>query len=277
MPSPEELYLLVMGVLSLSVIGVLLLGGEAYLDYDEQRVRKKFKKKRDTELTASLVFRPSGVSVRKRITWYLEERTAVSIPAGDGFTSMKFEWGALPLPRADIPVTAAGVANFRDFLPEENKVRLLEDGVPASEFLDIIALKTFIIRFAYDIGEDVLIPSELLADAGLIYATGDWVDEWGCRDKNNEIIESRIAIIYRPPTRKLRSGDGFSRQGSGGSRAPSKIQVPILRARIDRRARFTPKVEILDTECFYTFRAGGFYEKNQDPLESSCEKGETAI
>lgn len=212
--------------------------------------------------------------MRRRITWFLENRTAVAMSPGDVLPT-KFEWRDLPRPSETISETYNEVifarSTFRDFREDEHKVRLLWDGMQCETFLNEVILKQFIIRLTYDIHNEVLIPSELLADANLVYDTGDWVDQWNCMDKNDEIIECPREL-YRPANRKIRMDPGFST----GSLRKQNNAKPRRHIGFDRR-EITAKVEIPDVKCYYAFRAGGFYEKGQNPLEQTCEKGEKAV
>jgi hypothetical protein len=211
--------------------------------------------------------------VRRRISWFLDTRTAIAMSDGDVLPT-KFQWRDLPRPKltefgmSSPSDTRHGVS--RDFKEDEHKVQLLWDGTTCETFVDEVTLKRFIISFVYMIPTADLIPSELLADANLVYKD-DWVDEWGCQDRNDEIIECP-RDIYRPGARKIQLDAGFSTRRSGKQqnakpRIYSKSGLTIIPARI----------EIPDEKCFYSFRAGGFYEKGQKPLESTCEKGEKAV
>lgn len=211
--------------------------------------------------------------VRRRISWFLDTRTAIAMSDGDVLPT-KFQWRDLPRPKVEgfgmsSPSDVSRLSN-RDFLPHEMKVQLLWDGTTCEEFKDEVTLKRFIIAFVYMIPGTDLIPSELLADANLVYKD-DWVDEWGCQDRNDEIIECPREI-YRPGGRKIQLDPGFSTRKSGRQqnakpRLRSKSGLTVIPARI----------EIPDEKCFYSFRAGGFYEKGQKPIVETCEKGEKAV
>jgi hypothetical protein len=214
--------------------------------------------------------------VKRRITWYLEERTAVAMSDGDT-SPTKFRWADLPRPKLEgfgmsSPSDTRPV-QIRDFREDENKVLLLWDGIQTDEFRNEVILKQFIIRLVYGIANGVLVPSELLADANLVYKD-DWVDEWGCTDRNDEIIECP-RDIFRPVGRniQLMRGNWLPKSGPQFVRGPVK---PRIHAFVDRR-EIPAIIEIPDEKCFYTFRAGGFYEKDQKPVKSSCEKGEKAV
>lgn len=216
--------------------------------------------------------------MRSRITWWLDDRTAVAFDEGSVLPT-KFQWRDLPRPRVKEKVKKVGMPSsrdrwrgaVRDFKPDEHKVQLLWDGMQTDTFLNEVILKQFIIRMTYNIGNNELVPSELLADANLVYETGDWVDVWGCKDKNDEIIECPREI-FRPNDRKIRV---YSHVSTHVPRRQNNAK-PRIHAKIDKRI-YTPSVEIPDEKCFFTFRAGGFYEKHQNPLENACQEGEKAV
>ncbi len=213
--------------------------------------------------------------VKRRITWYLDERTAIAMSDGD-VLPIKFQWRDLPRPK-DENVPDSDLGHFaRDFEEDEHKVQLLWDGMQTDNFLNEVVLKQFIIRMVYMIGNSELVPSELLADANLVYED-DWVDEWGCQDKNDEVIECPREI-FRPADRKIQimRGNDLRHRPNGRGWHVAPGMKPRIHAFIDRREIVVP-IEVPDEKCFYSFRAGGFYEKDQKPLEETCEKGEKAL
>jgi hypothetical protein len=214
----------------------------------------------------------SGESdVKRRIWWHLNDRTAIAMSDAD-LLPTKFSWRDLPRNWEDVP-GKPNSRQTRDFKPEEHKVQLLWDGMQTDTFLDEVVLKHFIIRLVYMLDNSVLVPSELLADANLVYKD-DWVDQWGCLDNNDEIIECPREI-YRPKGRNIQIMRGKAVHNSG----PSFVHAPRnsrIAAKIDRR-EIPAVVEVPDEKCFFSFRAGGFYEKGQKPLKDACEKGEKAV
>ena len=218
--------------------------------------------------------------VKRRITWYLDERTAIAMSDGDVLPT-KFQWRDLPRPKVSefgmSSPSDTAPAQIRDFREDEKKVLLLWDGMQTDEFKNEVLLKQFIIRLTYNLGNGVLVPSELLADANLVYKD-DWVDEWGCTDKNDEIIECP-RDLYRPADRKIQimRGNWLPKSGPQFSRPAAKPHIHAFVARRDYRREIPAIIEIPDEKCFYSFRAGGFYEKDQKPLEDTCEKGEKAV
>ena len=214
-----------------------------------------------------------GMDVKRRITWYLNERTAIAMSDGDVLPT-KFQWRDLPRPKVTefgmSSPSDTGLGQIRDFHAEEHKVQLLWDGMQTDTFLDEVILKQFIIRLTYNIGNGILVPSELLADANLVYRD-DWVDMWGCQDKNEDIIECP-RDLYRPADRKIQIMRG---NPIFGARHHQNAK-PRIHAFIDRR-EITAPIEIPDEKCFFSFRAGGFYEKDQKPIKDACEKGEKTV
>lgn len=214
-----------------------------------------------------------GDNVRRRINWFLETRTAIAMSDGDVLPT-KFQWRDLPRPKiVEFGMSSpsdSGRAQIRDFEAHEHKVQLIWDGMNMETFLDEVVLKQFIIRMTYDIANEVLVPSELLADANLVYKD-DWVDQWGCQDANEDVIECPREL-YRPANRNIKFGN-YTHMGTPRNHQNAK---PRIHAKIDRR-EIVAKIEIPDEKCFYTFRAGGFYEKDQKPDEVACETGEKAV
>lgn len=205
--------------------------------------------------------------VRQRITWHLDESTAIAFFPNEPLPT-KFTWWDLPRPRDEKSILQAGITRFRDFKPGEPQVQLIWDGTQCEKFLNGVELKKFLIRFVYGIDQRFLIPSELLADANLAYETGDWVDGWFCTDKNDEIIECPREI-FRPRDRKVRhdlkivSGETHrALKSAGGPRRSDE--------RTSRTHDIPARVEIPDEKCFFRFKEGGFYEKADS---SACKKG----
>jgi hypothetical protein len=235
---------------------------------------------------------PNGELVRRRISWYLNQRKAVAICPGET-TASRFGWLDLPRPRTVAPDSHI-LGGIRDFEPGENRVQLIWDSIDLEEFLNEVGPKLYIIRVVYDIKNYELIPSELLYEAGLVYETGDWVDEWGCNDHNNEIIECPREI-YPPASRKIRFSDEplpdeVWQPNHDARYKPQRVLLSSNRPTGRNRKRHGSvkilpvcavnarvEVEIPDSECFYTFKAGGFYEKGQKPTENACKEEEKAV
>lgn len=215
--------------------------------------------------------------MRRRITWHLETRTAIAIFPNEVLPTV-FKWRDLPRPQDESIIPQTGITRYRDFKPGEHRVQMLWDGDKCETFVDEVQLKMFIMRFVYNIDQRFLIPSEVLADANLVYETGDWVDEWFCLDKNDEIMECPREI-YRPDTRRIRFFDQVRREDDRkrvvkrnrdvyyAPQRSSGYEIPA-RVEIDR---------LSDEECFYAFKAGGFYEESQQvPAQEQAEEAGTA-
>ena len=79
-------------------------------------------------------------------------------------------------------------------------------------FMDSFAVKEdvlmFILRFGYSIADYHLIPSEILADFGLVYTTGVWVDSWNLAEwREVRPVSSNVARILRPANRLIHFSD----------------------------------------------------------------------
>lgn len=79
--------------------------------------------------------------------------------------------------------------------------QLYADGTPDKIFRDESALKRYIIRLTYDLDSHILIPSELLYDAGLVYVTNRWVDTWNTAGYIK--AERREAMPRKPEGRRI--------------------------------------------------------------------------
>jgi hypothetical protein len=86
-------------------------------------------------------------------------------------------------------------------------------------------LKCAILRQIYVIPPRLLIPSELLFDAGLGYANGEWIDTW-IQIGNSEIKSLRLGEIIKPTVRDIR----LSKEGQT-DRILGKIVSPHNRLR----------------------------------------------
>jgi hypothetical protein len=62
----------------------------------------------------------------------------------------------------------------------------------------------FVLRFGYTIADYHLVPSEVLADFGLVYCTGTWVDSWSSiGHREVRPVSSNVAHILRPVHRRI--------------------------------------------------------------------------
>lgn len=195
--------------------------------------------------------------MRRRITWHLDTRTAIALVIGEALPIV-FKWRDLPRP-LDEKKTPQLV--FRDFEPGEARVQMLWEGTQCEKFTDEVQLKTYIMRFVYNINIQHLIPSEVLADAGLVYETRDWVDEWYCTDKNSEIVKAS-GTICRPSTRKIRFLENVKRdyRGHEAPRSYAYVTTPVHQRKYYQGYEIAAKPDLSDVKCFYVFKAGGHYE-----------------
>jgi len=222
----------------------------------------------------------NGEGVRRRIKWYLDQRVAIANVPGGG-QPQRFEWKDIPRPRIDPNDASRG---FRDFRKGENRVFLHwgsgDGGIgTVDDFLDEVELQTYIIRLVYDIQSRHLIPSEILADAKLVYENHSWVDSWSRRRNTNGKIIYTDATICPPPNRHI--------QFSGYCNNPIGRNVRSSVQRAQRRTRVIGKIhsaqkkveipEIPDDACFFAFKAGAFYEKDQKPGKSACREEEKQV
>ena len=110
--------------------------------------------------------------LRRRIKWRQNQCTA-EISEND---HVLLAWNCRSLEYNDA---------LKELIPlEEPEWELYADGISiysnagAGHFKSEEELKCYIIRYTYDFPDYLLIPSELLYDAGLIYVTNCWVDAW---------------------------------------------------------------------------------------------------
>lgn len=85
---------------------------------------------------------------------------------------------------------------------EYPKWELTADCTREGSFASEAEMKQYIIRLTYDIAPYFLIPSEILYDAGLVYVTNEWIDDWATTLAIS--IESRNPLPMKPEGRKIR-------------------------------------------------------------------------
>jgi len=136
--------------------------------------------------------------MRRRVirTWTSdrEDHYRVELPGGDvsKFTCQK---------REEIDITNPAIPD------REQHLLFWEDTL-----IDSFAVKEdallFVLRFGYSTPDYHLIPSEILADFGLVYSTGAWVDSWTLTE-HREVrpVSSNVCQILRPPNRLIRFTD----------------------------------------------------------------------
>jgi hypothetical protein len=92
--------------------------------------------------------------------------------------------------------------------PEREQYLLFWEGVFISDFNIKEDALMFLLRFGYTIADYHLVPSEILADFGLVYCTGMWVDTWTLEGPREvRLVSSNIAHILRPVNRLIRFSD----------------------------------------------------------------------
>ncbi len=88
---------------------------------------------------------------------------------------------------------------------EYQEWELFADCAQEGKFASKEEMVQYIIRSTYDIPPFLLIPSEVLYDAGLIYVTNEWVDTWGALGAID--VEFRIPMPAKPQVRGIRLPD----------------------------------------------------------------------
>jgi hypothetical protein len=80
------------------------------------------------------------------------------------------------------------------------------------EFVSLTFLKLCLMRKAYKIPHPLMVPSEILADGGLGYSSGKWLDEWAHPEENQGDwgeIKPLTGAPVPPPGRYIRLGSGY--------------------------------------------------------------------
>ena len=132
-------------------------------------------------------------SIPRRIRWGHRQ---VKGTFNDG-TRMDFQWAGMAREYDQNTRSWKILDTPRYILAEHSNMDMRDT------FETLAGMKTFIIRWVYDIHPSLLIPSELLADAKLRYKDKEfWVDNF-CTIGDAEIIED-CDVIYRPADRKIR-------------------------------------------------------------------------
>ena len=133
--------------------------------------------------------------LRRRIKWRQNQCTA-EISEND---HVLLAWNCRSLEYNDA---------LKELIPlEEPEWELYADGISiysnagAGHFKSEEELKCYIIRYTYDFPDYLLIPSELLYDAGLIYVTNCWVDAWNRPGSTK--VEHRNPLPPKPVKRNI--------------------------------------------------------------------------
>lgn len=147
-----------------------------------------------------------------------------------------------------------------------------DNPVVTERFDSMIEMKTYVIRWCYDLKGGTLIPSELLADAHLRYQDRElWVDDFFSHGDN--VIVEDYELIVRPVDRKVRLPVYQDRPSApptmpsrrpgaprvyhppGSDRVPMDTEVQrwlAARAAYERREVGFPSIEPSDEQCTYT-------------------------
>jgi len=127
--------------------------------------------------------------IRRRIKW---RENHCFVEFSDNVTLL-FNWDSKSLEYDDA---------LKELVPLEHpEWHLHIAGEETQEFKSEEALKCHIIRTTYDIQHLVLIPSELLYDAGLVYVTNRWVDTWS--GYGSIPVEARVPLPTKPKNRNI--------------------------------------------------------------------------
>ncbi len=133
--------------------------------------------------------------LRRRIKWRQNQCTA---EISENHRSL-FAWSCRSLEYSDA---------LKELIPlEEPEWELYADGIRISadvglpHFKSEEELKCYIIRYTYDFSSYMLIPSELLYDAGLVYATNQWIDTWATVGSIG--VEHRNPLPDKPSKRNI--------------------------------------------------------------------------
>ncbi len=137
--------------------------------------------------------------MKRRVVKVGDRRYQVTLPGGD-----VSEFSYKETPRKWNP----DLCTYVDFESDEDRYVLSWEGLFMDSFPSEEEVLLFIIRFGYSVGDDALVPSELLADFDLVYEAGDWVDEWYCPDQHEVIFA--LGEIQKPDDRNIRF-EGYPR------------------------------------------------------------------
>ena len=194
--------------------------------------------------------------MRRRIAWDLEKRRATAVMPGEALPT-NFSW------------------DVRSWVSSEDGKQgdhftLSWEGVWVHNFGDEPSLKEFLIRFVYGIQDNFLVPSELLADANVIYESEEWVDDWFSQRDEGRLIEAPRQIV-RPYDRNIRLGEGD--RGKIQQKRDNIFEKirQFNQGRLGKPRKKKEKSRILspvdvdpltDEECYYVFPAGAKYQKS---------------
>ena len=189
--------------------------------------------------------------------------------------------------------------SYLDFEEDEDRYILSWERLFLDSFQTEIDTLLFLIRFGYSLPDKDLVPSEILLDFNLIYASGRWVDEW-CSPAGDEVIYAKD-IGAPPKNRKIRfegfptitqeAAEPVERKGWDNDRdqyyhAPLRvdIKIPVLDfAALEapkKRRREIPRswsdLSNLDYESWSHFRVEKPYPHPEQSGVYSLRSGEEA-
>lgn len=175
--------------------------------------------------------------LQRRIFW-TPDAARVIIKADGGQTTRQYKWH-----KKDREF------NYRSARFESVRAKhiLFVDGMELLDFEHEEDLKEYIIRGVY--GLEALIPSEVLADAGLVYEDGSWIDEWYNFSEEKKIVPFS-GTIFGPYDRNL----VLPETGKSPLPVPNREPLP-------RRGNIIPLIarieEPPDEDCFFVLESGG--------------------
>ncbi len=130
--------------------------------------------------------------MKRRVIKVGYRRYRVELPGGD-----RSEFSYREKPRK----WDSNLLSFVDFEPSEYRFSLWWDGAFMEYLPRELDVLLFIVRFGYGVRDQHLVPSELLADLGLVYQSGSWLDSWGCTGEREVVFPK--GPIKRPLFRNL--------------------------------------------------------------------------
>jgi len=137
--------------------------------------------------------------MKRRVVKVGDRRYRVELPGGD-----LSEFSYREKPRRWDPDQCTHL----DFEPGEDRYLLSWEGLFMDSFPGEIDVLLFIIKFGYGVGDNQLVPSEILTDFNLAYEAGDWVDVWNCPDQHDVVWA--MGEIQKPVIRNIRF-EGYPR------------------------------------------------------------------
>lgn len=188
----------------------------------------------------------------RRLFWFLDKNVATAWPL-ESKSMTRFDWRSLPLPLESREYPGGTkIYQRREWKDNEKKIQLVWDGQACDRFVSESELRPFLIRFIYNISPNYLIPSEMLADAEMVYADGEWVDSFREPNRGKRAVIS-TSPIQRPVDRKIMLDSHPLFAANAKQYALKPPAPPGLTAHFSADTR--------SVECSLRYRAGGFYGK----------------